>query len=167
MRTSIAVLALVAAGCSSTAPETPSPGSSSSRTVRFSTNPSTLLVTNAAGIRLLVKATPSLSPPIPQPLGGMLLLGSVEPSASACIEIPDTVFIFGTNVTTGVTDTIVWTSLQGLQLSAMDSFPLAEFAHTQWFTPSTAVGWAFAILSSSSVTTPPEVTAVQAARCAP
>ncbi len=167
MRTAILALALATVGCSSTAPRATSPGSSNVVAERFSAAPSTILVTNAATIQLLAKAYLSVSPPLPQPLGGMLVLGSVGPSASDCIAIPDTVLVFVTNVTTGHRDTMVWTSARGLAVSALDSATVTERAQSQSFVPSAAAGWSITFPSSSSPSQVSELTAAPAARCVP
>jgi len=80
-------------------------------------------------------------------LGGMLHLGSVAQAASVCLQIPDTVLIFGTNVTTGQRDTTVWTSSQGLSVTAVDTSTVTQRAQTSWFVPSGDVGWSVALPS--------------------
>jgi hypothetical protein len=148
MRTAIAVLALAAAACSSAAdPE------SNAMTERFTAASATVLVTDSANVSLEVGAYPDFQPSIPQLLGGQLHLGSVAAGSSACLQIPDSVFMTGTDVTSGQTSTLVWTSAQDLTLSSQRGYTLP-------FTPSNSVGWTITLPGSG-------VAPARAARCSP
>ena len=163
MRTAIGsalLLAIAAASCSTTGPKSQfTTVGANTVNARFSASPSTVRVTNTTGTELAVRGYADFRPPLPQPLGGMLHLGSVGSGASACIAIPDTVFIFGTNVTTGQRDTIVWTAAHALALAGLDTATITERGRTSPFIPSNASGW--------SVTFPADTAAQEAAPCTP
>jgi uncharacterized protein with LGFP repeats len=150
------MLALAAAACSSAA--APDQGMKS---VRYSANPATVLVTNSTSVSLVVGGYPSFNPPFPQPLGGALRLGSVSSGSSRCFAIPDSLISVGTNVSTGRVDTVVWTSAEPLTLTGMDTTAIVETGgQTAAFTPSSSAGW--------KVTLPAEGTGpTQAVRCTP
>jgi hypothetical protein len=144
MRTPIAVLAVAVAGCQ------PASRGNIPSNWRFSAHPVTLLVTNTASVPLAVRAYPNFQPPVPQPVGGGLRLGSVGARSSACITIPDTVIVGGAG------QPIVWTSANVLALTFKDT----TIGDAGSFRPSDSPGW--------SVTLPGTgVAPIKAARCAP
>jgi hypothetical protein len=159
MRNGFAMLTFAAVACSSATP----PASPKDNVVnaRFSANPVTVLVTNTTSTPMDIRGYPSLHPPMPQPLGGMLRLGSVAPGSSACFEIPDSLLISGTIVGTAQTQTIVWTSSDPVSLTGLDTATWLESGgQTAAFTPSSSAGW--------SVTLPAAGAGPAAAeRCAP
>jgi len=156
MKAPILALAAVAAACHSTAAPRGSLDS-----VRFSAHPATVLVTNTLSVTLDIRGYPSLHPPMPQPLGGMLRLGEVAAGSSACLAVPDTLLITGTVVGSGIVDTTVWTSAQPVSLTGLDlNAGLETGGQTAEFTPTTSAGW--------QVNLPVAGTGpIEAARCTP
>jgi hypothetical protein len=156
VKAAMAGLVVAAVGCSSAAAP-----QSNAIADRFSPNSATVFVTNSTSMQLDVRGYPNFQPPIPQPLGGVLHLGSVAARASACFQIPDTLFMFGLNVSTGQHDTLVWTSAERLTLTGIDPTTILESGgQTADFVPSSSVGW--------SVTLPDTgVGPAAAAACAP
>jgi hypothetical protein len=148
MRIAIAVVALASAACASAADPGRNP-----RTERFTASSATVLVTDSANVPLEVGGYPDFRPSIPQLLGGQLHLGSVAAGSSACFTIPDSILMFGTNVSSGQNSTAVWTSAQALTLSSARGYTLP-------FIPSSSVGWSITMPGSG-------VAPTQAARCSP
>ena len=137
MKASILGLATVAMACHSTAAP-----QGSLDAVRFSSQPVTVRVTNTLSVALDIRGYPSLDPPMPQLLGGMLRLGEVAAASSACLAIPDTLLITGTVVGSGEVDTTVWTSAQPLSLTGLDLHAgLQTGGQTAEFTPTASAGW--------------------------
>jgi len=152
MRMGIALLAVAGAACSSAAP-TASPDTSGVA-ARYSADPVTVLVTNSTGLQLDVRAYLSLNPPIPQPLGGMLHLGSVAPGGSSCVQIPDSIFIAGTNVSTGQHEAIVWTWAEGVSVFGLDTTTITVHGQSAWFVPSNSLGWSVALANGAAQVQP-------------
>ena len=156
MRAMRAVLAIFAAACSSSV--APNPDLSMAR---YSSHSSTLLLTNAASARYEVRAYPDYRPPVPQLLGGNLHLGYVGARATVCIQIPDSVFMSGTIVTTGQQATAAWRSSDPLSVTVDDD--TLQRGQTADFVPASSAGW--------SVTLPGPLgtgaTVATAPRCAP
>lgn len=151
MRIDKAAFAIILAACASRGPTSSTPGNVLS--VRYSASPATVLVTNTTGLSLDIRATLSLNPPMPQPLGGMLHLGSVASGGSACLQVPDTVSILLTNATTGQQQTVVWTSSDAFALSGVDTTAVTEHGYTAMFVPTSSGGWSVAFPSTGATPT--------------
>lgn len=154
----LAAVAGAATACSSGGPTAQNTNRMS---LRYSSSPSTVLVTNTTGGRLDVNGYPSFNPAVPQPLGGVLHLGSVAQGSSACLQIPDTIAISVAIVGTGQDRTVMWTSGDPLSLTGVDADSMLESGgETAEFNPSNSAGWKFTLPAAG-------VAPTAAPRCTP
>lgn len=150
MRSTLVLLvaSVTLAACSSQSMSSAPPtNTSGSRLVRGSI---TLRIVNATGNSYNIHASPNLNPPIPQPVGGLITLGTAEPGTS-CILLPAEFDEFVTSASTGHTDTLRWMSSASLSIVAYNT---SSSVVTSEFVPNDATGWSITLPAAGS---PPSV----------
>jgi hypothetical protein len=104
----------------------------SNSSTRLGTDSIMLRVTNTSDSPVRIGGYPSLTPPEPQPPGGILSLGVAPPGVS-CLALPDSVVIHYNPATTNAT-TAVWRAMS-------DGISITGGGSSNEFVPGISRGW--------------------------
>lgn len=116
-------------------------------TARYPVHPVTLSVSNNTGLALELGALPLTSVAIPTPsLGLWVLLKTVGPGSN-CAPLPDSMLISVGPVGGVTTDSVVWTSMDSMEVFAFDSMTGAKYLTSVRLVPAGSAGWSITIPS--------------------
>lgn len=146
---SAAALMFAALACSeqAVAPNSPSQAAG----LKVSLGSVTLAVTNTTGASYRLQASPNMSPPIPQPSGGIVGIGIAAPGSS-CFSLPSSVQVLATNVASGQVDTVKWADSAPMSLSASAGTAMLSSSN---FVPGGNSGWGVTISGEGSLVLSP------------